>query len=536
MIREMGRNSSSLWNWMILAGITALAAVLRLWQINESLWVDELHTSWCVQGGFWQVAERAAAGNQSPAYFYLVWGITRLLGESEFTLRLPSLLAGIALPGVTWLLVRRVWKVDAGESADYAQAREWSALLTAFLIAVDHASMFYATEARPFAIVELLAALDLLILLAIPRHFSPKWEPAFVGCNVLLFYFQYTAALFLAAMAVVSLVRWNPAKHWKPRLLDWAIVIMLCLPALLQLLEIAGRRGNWGTFIDRATLPDLLTTFPFLAAPLGLGILVAWQLLKRPRKQETGRRLPPEMTLVCGVCLLPILVAWGLTSLDVIRLFHPRYLVAALPALWSTVAAASQVPPSRLLRVIATIAIAYLAVLWSGILENYHAEGRFLIDRREDWRSAVAAAEQEHRQHPHWKILVHSGLIETDALRQLQDEQMREYGLLPVKALYPLNAEDKELIPLPMSDPGQLTTETRDAVLQAGGAVIILRLFAVKAVGVEKDLVQAVAEKNAAVTVIRRQGFGDVQVITVQVRRDTTRELAPGSSPNERPQ
>ena len=116
MMREMPRSTSS-FHLMMLAAITALAALLRLWQINESLWVDELHTSWCVQDGLSQVVERAAAGNQSPLYFYLAGGITRLLGESEFTLRLPSLLAGIALPGVTWLLVQRIPKhVPVGAS------------------------------------------------------------------------------------------------------------------------------------------------------------------------------------------------------------------------------------------------------------------------------------------------------------------------------------------------------------------------------------------------------------------------------------
>jgi len=36
-MRKVGRISSSSVDWMILAGITALAAVLRLCQINESL-------------------------------------------------------------------------------------------------------------------------------------------------------------------------------------------------------------------------------------------------------------------------------------------------------------------------------------------------------------------------------------------------------------------------------------------------------------------------------------------------------------------
>src|SRR5689334_3102124 len=108
MMLGMSRITSSTWHWLILAAISLFAAVLRLWQVGESLWVDELHTSWCLQAGFENVAERAADGNQSPLYFWVLWGLTRIFGESEFTLRLPSLLAGIALPGMVWLLAVRL--------------------------------------------------------------------------------------------------------------------------------------------------------------------------------------------------------------------------------------------------------------------------------------------------------------------------------------------------------------------------------------------------------------------------------------------
>ena len=160
MMRGMTRSSS--WpTWLILAAITALAAVLRLWQIGESLWVDELHTSWCLQAGFENVPQRAAEGNQSPLYFWLLWGVTRVFGESEFTLRLPSLLAGIALPGMAWLLVRRL---GLGEKTLL------TAVLASLLVAVDHTSIFYSTEARPYALVELASAGALISRSTVRRY------------------------------------------------------------------------------------------------------------------------------------------------------------------------------------------------------------------------------------------------------------------------------------------------------------------------------------------------------------------------------
>lgn len=516
----------------MLAGVTALAAVLRLWQINESLWVDELHTSWCVQGSFWQVAERAAAGNQSPVYFYLVWGVTRLLGESEITLRLPSLLAGIALPGTVWLLVRRLWPREGDDPAKQNGnvQRDWSALLAALLVAIDHASIFYSTEARPYAVVQLLSVAVLIASLNLVRQPSAAAPLWFIWACAAIFYFQYTSVLFLAAVMGALLIwavfRPSQEYNWQSWFVDLGGTSAICAPALAQFCDIAARRENWGSFIGQPQFADLVASYPWLAVPVCLLPLCFW---------KGARPLPRGLPLVYTAATLPVLLAWSLSHWQVAMLFHPRYVVSALPAMWIAVAIATQLPSRRPVRIGAMVVVAALALGWSGIAENIVRRGCVLVDRQEDWRSAIAAVKDEQLQHPGWKILVHSGLIETDVLRQSHDDKQRDYGLLPMKALYPLHAEDEALIPLPMSAPGQLTTKTRDEVLHAGGTIIILRLSAVKAVAVEEDLVQSFAEKNAALTVIRRQAFGNVQIITIQVGRGITKELAPGSLPNERP-
>src|SRR5437762_14037393 len=87
------------WTLMALFLVVAIGAALRLWQARESLWLDELHTAWCAGGSLADVAPRAMIGNQSPLFFWLEWLIVRLLGSSEWTLRLPSIVAGPLLPG-----------------------------------------------------------------------------------------------------------------------------------------------------------------------------------------------------------------------------------------------------------------------------------------------------------------------------------------------------------------------------------------------------------------------------------------------------
>lgn len=471
--------------WLSLAAITLLAAVLRLWQINESLWVDELHTSWCVQAGFENVPQRAAEGNQSPLYFWLLWGLTRVLGESEFTLRLPSLLAGIALPGMAWLLVRRL---GLGEKTLL------TAVLASLLVAVDHTSIFYSTEARPYALVE-LASTGALILALESLCGGITLRAALVATLVVLFYLHYTTALYavglIASFLTYSLLARDQERgSWKAWLVIGGVTALCCLPATPQLLDIAARRGNWTAFAS-----DLSAVREFI--PLVV-LLALWP-----------RFPPPAVLLSAAVCLIPVLLAAGLTWWEVAPVFLTRYLVAALPPLWVSIATASQVADQPRVRQVASIAVLAVAVWWSGVVENGVNYGQPLIDRQEDWRGAITVASEQHRQHPNWKILVHSGLIETDTLRENPTTALREYGLLPVRALYKLDATDDALIPLPMTEPERLTEQTRDAVLKAGGAIVILRQSADKA--------EPMAQELDSFGIIKKQSFGNVQVITFQV-------------------
>lgn len=485
MMRGMSRISSSSLNWMTLAAITAFAAVLRLWQINESLWVDELHTSWCVQEGLSQVAERAAAGNQSPLYFYLVWGVTRVLGESEFTLRLPSLLAGIALPGMTWLLVQRL---GLGEKTLL------SAVLASLLVSVDHASIFYSTEARPYALVELASAGAMILALASLRG-GFLWRAALVATLVALFYLHYTTALFIGGLIGCFLVqsffnKEGKPSGWKVWLVIGGTITVCCLPASLQLLEISARRGNWTAFADN-----------FSPARVYIPLVVLLALWSP---------LPPRRVLLTAVaCLIPAIAAAGLTWWQIAAVFQTRYIVVTFPLLWVSIAAASQFSDHPRARQVAALVSLAVAIWWSGLVENCWNYGRPFADRQEEWSSAIAAAEQEYRLHRGWKVLVHSGLIETNELRENPTPPLREYSLLPVRALYKLDAPDTALIPLPMTEPERLTEETRSAVLQAGGAVVILRLSAIDA--------EPMAQELDNFGIIKKQSFGGVQVISVQV-------------------
>ncbi len=138
--------------WLALALITLAAAGLRAPQLHESLWLDELHTSWVVSDGLAEIPSRAAVGNQGSLYFGLVWISTKLFGHSDAALRLPSLIAGVLLVPAVFLLGRACGAGRAGAMAGSVFA------------ALDPLAMYYALEARPYALLQFTAALQLTAL------------------------------------------------------------------------------------------------------------------------------------------------------------------------------------------------------------------------------------------------------------------------------------------------------------------------------------------------------------------------------------
>lgn len=191
---------------MVVAGIAMRAAVA----VNDPLWLDELHTSWVVADDWSEVVDRAARGHQTPLYFFAVKAITDVFGHSEWNLRVLSLISGAALLFATAYWVFR-WTGSL-----------WSAGVSAALLATDETSIFYASEARPYALLQLVALIQAALLLERTFDFDRRWSPSmdvsprrtqpwlfwatFVAISFAMVFIHPTALLLLAAEVTVLII------------------------------------------------------------------------------------------------------------------------------------------------------------------------------------------------------------------------------------------------------------------------------------------------------------------------------------------
>jgi mannosyltransferase len=166
--------------------ITLAGLLVRLPSFNDSLFGDELATYFIVTGhSLGQVLDwvRSDLEVSPPLFFVLAWA-THSIGDPAESLRLVSLVAGVAAIPLTYAL--GVWTV--GRRA---------AVLGAGLVAVSPFLVFYSTQARAYALVLVLDLLSTLCLLRALEGRQTRWWIAYAACSCAAVYAHYTAVFVL---------------------------------------------------------------------------------------------------------------------------------------------------------------------------------------------------------------------------------------------------------------------------------------------------------------------------------------------------
>lgn len=515
---------------LVLLGLIVLAAaLLRIYQSLDVLWIDELHTSWVVADGLRDVAPRARIGNQSPLYFYVVWFSTLIFGTNEIALRLPSLIAGIALVPLAFVAVRR-W-TDSTTAA----------LLAAALVALERDFVFFSQETRPYAMVQLVALLQLMFfarLTTAGESLSKWWKLdrprfGFVLSTVVLFYLHYTAALLVLGewLGYLCLLAARPREtKYRPTSfsVDLILIAVCCLPATTHLLEIAARRGQWSSIAETWPSPRMVRTFvAYIAVPLFLAttvIVIRWLTGQRPRARAIQSRA--SWLVICWTTVA-VGVAWLATLGNVAQLSMFRYVIGAAAGQMIVAGLCCAVIPPPGLRIAAAMFIALFAVAvndmfyYAGtVLPQYRVDGRLMADRSENWKGAVDLINASSP--PNQPVLLFPNLVEDGMLHGATDEWFVEYCTFPLRGLY-LVDEQREVIPLPTGGPRRAADEQIDTVVNAGGAWLIVRGTRPLAVGIVREIVgQLPAGSNWRIAEQREFGYVHVVRLVVESSENAT--------------
>lgn len=369
--------------WLAVAVILLLlAAGLRLHRLGvQSLWNDEGASFAMTQRLPEAIIINAAADIHPPGYYLLLAGWTRLAGTSEFALRFPSGLASLLTVALTYTLGRRLFGRGAGIAA-------------ALLLAVNTFAIYYAQEARMYALLGLWAAAGMAALVAWLERDGASRAPliALALINAAGLYTQYAYPLSMLAQGMLFLLWWAwRARRWQP-LLRYAAANLLTLALFAPWAGEAVRQvTTWPNSGAGTPLETLLSIVTF---GLAAGSPPWWAVFAALTCAATGlwfHRARPLLALP-AIWAAVTLGAFALLRLqpDDAKQLTPAasaialWLGAGLAALWRERCAAPRIAALAVTAAFSAILLGALPVLYSDPALQ-----------RDDYRAIAAAVRAE---------------------------------------------------------------------------------------------------------------------------------------------
>ena len=385
---------------MAIVLIIILGLILRLININQSLWLDETVQAITSKGTFLNLFVELQGDFHPPLYHLLMWGWAHLFGNGEIAMRIPSVLFGTATIWVVYLIAKNLFPQKLS-IIHYPLSIPGIASL---FLATAPFHVYYSQEARTYAMTAFFATLSTYWLLRLMSQQKLSFKIAYIFSTALLLYSDYYGLfVFLAqVIAILIILRKKITKFLFP----WLGVVVLFLPCL-PLLWIQLKTGSqataflpeWGRLVNLSFLKVLPLTFikfsigritifnktfyafvsAFLLIVYGL-ILLKGFLKGRKFFIDTCR------WVILLWFLIPVVVAWLLSFF--IPNYQPFRLLLVLPAFYLLLALGISGISSIKIRTMASAFIILVNLISLGV---YFKNPFF---HREDWRGAVNFIEE----------------------------------------------------------------------------------------------------------------------------------------------
>ena len=378
----------------LVAIATLAGAVVRI-AVNRDLSLDEVRTADLAHLSFGALITKLAhAGVQPPLHPVLEWLVVRVLGGGEFALRVPSLVAGVALiPVASWL---------ANELFDRR-----AAIAAALFAAIAPALVWYSQEASGYALVALFATLAVVGAVRVTLRGRPNdWVLHAVAASLAVWAgwsgIFVVAAIELGFLAVV-IHRRRAGEPVGEFMTAWGVdtLALACQLVALGILfasQLEHTGGLAGVTDVSASGVSFYTTVSNVSyGLLGFhpgtvtGIVSAlWPLGMLASLVAIGREAGNRAWLLLGCALAPAVGVFAL-GLAVPGAFDVRYALAAVP-LWLVLIAhvATAWPRSRAGR---TLVVGGILLLLAGALVDQQLDPR--NPRRYAYRQAFAQVERD---------------------------------------------------------------------------------------------------------------------------------------------
>lgn len=384
---------------VLIAAIVALALVLRLPGITDSVWYDELSSTRVVLGSVRALMFVIATDAHPPFYAVVMFVWIRVFGDSEISIRIFPMICGL----LTIVLTARLAVAYGGPRAGP---------VAAFILAISPPHIWYSQEARQYSFLLLLVTSCTWAFHRIRQSHETRWYVAYAIAALCMVLTHYFAVAYLAAFTLLAL----PDRRARARML-WiggAIAIVLAsylavrwsfssLPTRLGHLRGFGISGLWTLMFEWFVIGGALGRPGERAIAVQVGVLViqlmffALMLRGLSRAEVTT---PPVLSAVARwealarrweLALLLLILPLGLVALGLLgakKFYVERSALSALPFFAIAVGIGVASFQSALRRALTTALIACFGTVV--LLNFYTRTDRFTVYYpNPDWRAAA---------------------------------------------------------------------------------------------------------------------------------------------------
>ena len=367
--------------------ILILALVLRLINLNQSLWLDEAAQVIMSSKSFSFQWFGRVIGDFHPPLFYLLSHFLLKVSKAEWFLRLPSVFSGVATVYLVFLIGKKFFN-------------EKVALLTSLFLAISPFHIYYSQELRMYSLAAFLATLSTFFFL------NSSWFGYFLVSTVLIYTHYLGGFLFLSHFFWVLFFGRSVFKKWLKTMilvfvfyLPWFPQLLKQLTSGLNLVKVLPGWKATASLSPAKAFP--LTIFKFAAGRISfedrqlyLAIIIVVLSFYFFLFYRVFRRMKLKKLFLLNWFLIPLFAGWLISFF--IPLFQPfRFLFLIVP--FELLVALGVLSLKRGWRKIALSGVLFINL--SGLF-FYYSNPSF---QRENWREATAFIQS---QNPHDSVII----------------------------------------------------------------------------------------------------------------------------------
>ncbi len=238
------------YSYLALGLVMAIGLAIRLYHLGfESIWIDEGYSIYFAKLEFSQVLR--IEDDMSPFYYALLHGWIKIFGDSEFSVRFPSLIFGVLSLFVIYKIGSHLFDEKKGR-------------LAALLLALSTFHLYYSQEARMYSLTVLLTLVSMLFFLKLNQKGGRGISIGYTLSSTLLIYSHVFGLFILFAQNVYFLTLYFFSKkkstlglkHWIQMQVIIVILFAPWLPTFAHRIMDSSRM----TWLDIPTARNLKLT------------------------------------------------------------------------------------------------------------------------------------------------------------------------------------------------------------------------------------------------------------------------------------